>query len=293
MQTYRAAAALAPAKGDPIEAALSLRGKGRLEEALAALSGAEEFSQDVCVLRGDLQRELGRIQDAVSSYSTVIAFESGNVYARYNLALCLRRLKRWEAAAEAFRKLLAYDSHRDSARIGLGDCLLHLNRLEEALACFDACWSEGAQTRALFGKAVALQMLGRLEEAESAYERLLTLDPKMEEAFSNLIALSMKRLDLVRVHRYALRLLELCPESPVALQGLVAAAVERFEYESAAGYWARLARQRTNDRSRPEEDLKEGIDYHLSADMADRLHRMGRDGSGPERRAWDRATGGQ
>jgi tetratricopeptide (TPR) repeat protein len=132
------------------------------------------------------------------------------------------------------------DPHRDEVRLGLGACLLHLNRPEEALANFDRCWSDAARLRVLFGKAVALQLLGRHHEAEGAYQRLLASDPKSEEALSNLIALCMEAHDLENARRYSLRLLELFPESHTALQGLAAVALENREYEAAFKYCSRI-----------------------------------------------------
>jgi tetratricopeptide (TPR) repeat protein len=262
-----------------IDSALMLRAQGRPEEALRLLYGPGEFSRDLYNLRGDLQLELGQIQEAVGSYSTVISFEADNTYAYDNLALCLRKLKHWKAAAEVFRKLLSYDSHRDQARIGLADCLLHLNRPEEALACFDMCWSEAAQVPALFGKAVALQLLCRFDEAEAIYERLLELDPKAEEAFSNLIAMGIEVFDLVRVQRYSLRLLELCPQSKIALQGLTVVAVERLEYENAGHYFARLiALEHDGILSNDESGGDNGgtTEYVLSPEVLERLNQTRR-----------------
>ena len=224
---------------DQIREALALRAKGRLAEALDALSGSGGFSQDLYVLRGDLQLEMGEVQKALESYSTVVAFQNDNVYAHRHLAECLCRLKSWSAAADAYRKLLELDP-LDYVRIGLGDCLLHLNRAEEALQCFDQCWSEGSRVQALFGKAVALQLLRRFDEAEAAYERLVALEPKSEEAFSNLVAMSVEASDPVRVFRYSRRLLELCPDSLVALQGLTMVAVERGDYDDAAIHFNRV-----------------------------------------------------
>ncbi len=96
---------------------------------------------------------------------------------------------------------------------------MRLKRFEAALTCFDECWSEGSRRRALFGKAVALQLLRRLDEAEKLYERLLTIDPAAEEALSNLIAMSMEVFELARVQKYSQRLLEINSHSTVALQG--------------------------------------------------------------------------
>lgn len=260
-----------------VEAALALRLKGRFDEALQLLSQPGAFSPDVCTLRGDLHFEVGRLHDAVRNYSTVLAFAGDNVYVQHQFALCLRGLEQWEAAADAFRKLLSYDSHRDNARIGLGECLLRLGRTEEALSCFDACWSESAQAPALFGKAVALQLLRRFEDAESAYERFLAHDPRSEEALSNLVALSVERFDLARVHRYALALLELSPHSRVALQGLTLAALEHGEYDTAARHFAHLARHSWPDDLSQEGTSGRVIRYELPPEASGHLHRIWRD----------------
>lgn len=223
-----------------VQAAIRLRAESRLAEALELLSAPGAYAQDVYTLRGDLQRELGQLHEAVGSYSTVIALDPQNVYAHQNLAGCLRKLHRWSAAADALRKILEGDSYSDGARIALGECLLQLKRPEDALACFEACWSEAARASALFGKAVALQLLGRFEESESLYLRFLELHPQAEEALRNLLALSMELFDLARAERYAKQLLKSDSRSGAALQALTVVAFERRSYESAAAYYRRL-----------------------------------------------------
>src|SRR5262245_24619710 len=92
-----------------IETALSLRAQGRHRDALSLLSDPRHASQDVCVLRGDIHQELSQFELAIESYSKAVAKEPGNVYARLNLALCLRKLNRWAQAAGAFQALLDCD----------------------------------------------------------------------------------------------------------------------------------------------------------------------------------------
>jgi tetratricopeptide (TPR) repeat protein len=245
------------------EAALRLRAEGRVAEALELLSVPGDYAQDVYTLRGDLQFELGQLHEAVGSYSTVIALDPENKYAHQNLAGCLAKLGRRGAAADAFRKILERDSYSDAARIGLGECLLHLNQPQDALACFEACWSEAALLPALFGKAVALQLVRRLDEAEALYLRFLELHPESEEAPGNLIALSMEVFDLACVERYADHLVRRHPQSVIGLQALTLVAFERRSYESAAEYYGRLL------QAIPEEKLFEGgkddvFEYRLS-----------------------------
>jgi tetratricopeptide (TPR) repeat protein len=161
-------------------------------------------------------------------------------HAQYRLGAGLHQMGRWDEASQAFQKLLEQDPHCDEARLGLGACLLNLNRREEALAHFDRCWSNAARPQALFGKAVVLQMLGRLHDAEIAYQRVLALDSKSEETLSNLIALYMEAHDLENARQYSMRLLEISPESLTALQALAAIALEDRQYDSAVRYCSRI-----------------------------------------------------
>jgi len=236
-------AAVAKPIGSQVEAALALRSDGRLQEALDMLATPGEYTSDIYTVRGEIQFALGRFQEAAGSYFTVVASEPDNIFALYHLAICLHHLSRWGEAAQTFQKVLDSDPHRDSARLGLGACLLHLNHLEEALANFDRCWSDASRWRASFGKAVALHLLGRWDEAEAAYQRLLVSDPKSEEVLSNLISLSIEAHDLEATRRYSMQLLEISPSSTIALQGLAAVALEHQEYEAAVRYCGRVVEQ--------------------------------------------------
>ena len=259
---------------DRVEAARALHANGRTQEALDLLSGPGDFSQDVYTLRGDFQLQLGQLHEALGSYSTVIAFERRNVYALQRLGVCLCRLERWELAAETFRRLLSHDTYSDQAHIGLGNCLLHLKKPEEALSCFEACWSESARLPALFGKAVALQALRRFDEAAVLYERVLELQPASEEALGNLIAMGVEIFDLSRVHRDALRLVGLSPQSRVALQALTLVAFVRRDYETACGYFADLQKNTPEGKSSTADEGGDEIFFRLSGDEVERLSKF-------------------
>ena len=255
---------------DPLQAALALRAQGRPQEALHALSISEKLSTDACILRGDLRFELGQIKQAAETFLAVTEEDPDHVYAQGQLGQCLYRLKLWEAAAHAFEVVLQFDPHRDEVRLQLADCFLRLKRFEAALACFDECWSEGSRRRALFGKAVALQLLRRLDEAEKLYERLLTIDPEAEEALSNLIAMSMEVFELARVQAYSQRLLDINSRSTVALQGLALAAIERLDYTAAARYFHR-ALELDPEIMHPPNGPSDAVEYRISRKIFDSL----------------------
>jgi tetratricopeptide (TPR) repeat protein len=264
---------------DPVRAALEMRARGHQREALDLLSSAGEFSPDLYILRGDLQMELGLFKEAAGSYFTVTTSDPDNVYAQCNLGLSLYRLERWEPAAEAFQAVLKFDPHRDEVRLDLGDCLLQLRRFEEALSCFDQCWSDAARKRALFGRAVSLQQLRRLDEAEANYERLLTLDPQAGEALANLIAISLDVFDLGRVRKYAQRLLALDLRSSAALKGLALTALEEFDYGRAATYFFSAAELEPELLQPPPAGRGKGqraVEYRISRADFERLSEAGR-----------------
>ncbi len=230
---------LKPGVQPQIDAALSLRASGRMEEALRALANPNEYNPYLYTIRGEIEFALGRFADAALSYFAVVHSEPDNADAHYNLALCLQRSDRWDASCQAFERALSLDPSRDAARLGLAASLLYLNRLDEALASFEQC-SDALKGPASFGKAVALQLLQRFGEAENAYQALLASDPNSEEALSNLIALGIESEDLDRVRDYSQRLLKVSPQSAAALQGLATVALERQDHHAAARYCDRI-----------------------------------------------------
>ena len=119
------------------------------------------------------------------------------------------------------RRPLNLDPKRWQAQAGRGMCLLHLGKAEEALACFDRALQETPnQDRSLFGKAVALHQLGRLDEASEIYRKLLPGNANSPELLGNMIAIASTRKDDNRAKELSERLLKIRPQSRHALEGL-------------------------------------------------------------------------
>lgn len=154
--------------------------------------------------------------------------------------------------------------------IATGERLLCLGRFEEALDCFDAHLSQADDLQALFGRAVAQQMLGWFHQAEQDYAQVLSVEPNHEEALSNLIAMSVELFDLDRLEHYSRWLLDVNGKSAPALQGLAVVALERRDYDAAAHYFSYIV-----PANGPEGDA---IEYRVSREIADRL-RSGANGA--------------
>ena len=120
-------------------------------------------------------------------------------------------------------------------------------------------------------------MLRRFDEAEIAYERVLALDGKAEEALANLIAMSMEVFDLERVLRYSRRLVEINPRSVPGLQGLTLVAVERGDMETAARHFSTLAEHAPESvrpslgSSKDSDTSDEIIEYRLNRKAIDQF----------------------
>src|ERR1700736_1160026 len=233
-----------PVKSEALVQALALNAEGKTEEALAAIEGAleqGENSPDLQWTKAHLQFELGRYSEALAGYQEVLASTPGHKSAGFNVAVCLEKLGRFQEASGAFHAAAASDSNLWQAELGLGVCLLHLQKPDEALAAFERCLAEQAgNEQARFGQAVALQSLGRLTEAAEIYRDLLPSGKNNQELLANLIALSLAVRDEAGAREYSEALLRLRPQARAGLEGLVASALARADYKTAAQHGAKL-----------------------------------------------------
>jgi tetratricopeptide (TPR) repeat protein len=103
-----------------------------------------------------------------------------------------------EAAVEAYQACVSRHAH-SGARANLGR-LLHLQgRISEALSLYQA--GDQANADLLYNQAVALEDLGRAEEAIATYARVVALDRDYADAHHNIARLLQQAGD----HRRALR----------------------------------------------------------------------------------------
>src|SRR5262249_10230156 len=129
------------------------------------------------------------------------------------------------------------------AILGLGMCQLHMDHPEEALSSFDECLkTKPNYDNALYGKAVALQLLGQRDEAFDIYVKLLATHAANVELLTNLIGLSIERGEDAKVREYSEKLLRVRPGARAALEGLTAAAIARGDFKTAAQHGAQLVK---------------------------------------------------
>jgi tetratricopeptide (TPR) repeat protein len=242
--TFMPESNLSNAHAKALAKAVSLHLEGKAKEALKELDnvvngGAD--SPEVHSARGHLQYELEFYDEAVQSYSRLLALDSRHQNGNFNLAVCLEKLGRWEHAAQQFEKALDADPQRLEAWLGLGICRLHSEKAEQALDAFERCLTRDPDHEtARFGKAVALQYLWRFDESAELYRGILEKNPNSEESLVNLITIGMARKDEKMIRDYSERLLVIRPFSQAALEGLATCAFSANDYEAAARCCAKL-----------------------------------------------------
>jgi tetratricopeptide (TPR) repeat protein len=241
-----------PAASSGLATAVAFATEGKLDEAVRELEAALQRGENPSEVQsglGHLRFEQQKWSEAQGHYAKVAEQEPKHQTAHYNLGLCLERRSKFEDAAKEFEAALAIDPKRWQAQVGRGLCLLRLNRPEAALPCWDAAQSElraskkpQRQDDILFGKAVTLHQLGRLDEAAELYQKLLQLNPNSIDLLSNMTALAGTRKEEARAKEMAERLLKIQPDSRVALECLASVTLSRGDFSAAAQVCSHLVK---------------------------------------------------
>jgi len=206
--------------------ALHLRGdrEGALKELDQALQDGASTAE-LHAARGHLQLELQRFEEAALSYAKVLETQPADPKICFNLGLCLQNRAKHIEALEQFEKALASAPGWVEARLSIGISTLHLKRYPEAIEILDECLRLQPDCEAaLFGKAVALQLLGKFDDSRAVYERILEWNSASEESLLNMISLGLQQKDYELLRKRSQQLLDLRPGHPVAMEGLAAAA---------------------------------------------------------------------
>jgi len=157
--------------------------RGQLHEALETFERALEIApEDIPVLlrRGEVLAELERYPAALATFERVLALQPGLAAGHSGRARILVTLGRAAEGLEAAERALALEPGRAEALRQRGLALRDLNRPLEALEAFRAvgCGSTpGERSDNLADIGLALEALGRLDDALATYEEALEAAP--------------------------------------------------------------------------------------------------------------------
>ncbi|MBZ5620285.1 MAG: tetratricopeptide repeat protein [Acidobacteriia bacterium] len=165
---------------------LSLMALGREDEAEVSFERAIAIdkSPESYNNLGNLWKNQGRLDDAISAYRNALAEAPDYANAHYNLGNAHRDKRELEEAAECFRRAVNTDPEHANALVGLGQILQALGRTKEAVPFLEravALLPDNAEVHC--DLADALQTLGQLEGATARYRKSLECNPKLSRAW--------------------------------------------------------------------------------------------------------------
>jgi tetratricopeptide (TPR) repeat protein len=132
---------------------------------------------------GHVLLELGRKEEALAAFEKAAALDSRWSTAQYNLGLAYAKLGLFNKAEQCWRTALSLAPDDPQIHSSLSRLALEQGKLEEGLASADtALEKDPAFIMARYNRALALQALGRHEDAIVAYQRVLALQGVPQEA---------------------------------------------------------------------------------------------------------------
>ena len=132
---------------------------------------------------GDLERKLGRFEEATDAFKKALELDPSLLEVRYGLIrLMIQRGQTGEATTE-LRRLIAVDPRDARAREMLGDTLLDLGDARGAAGAYQSAVENGGERAPVLMKLAKLQLqqLEQVGPAVKSLRRAIKLDPKLAE----------------------------------------------------------------------------------------------------------------
>ena len=146
--------------------------------------------------RGNILKELNRLDDALVSLNQAISLEPNYAEAYNNKGNVLQDLHRYEAALDLYDRAIALQPNYAEAYSNKGNALHGLKQYEEALICHDHAISLQPNYAEAYGnKSNALYELRLYDQAAISCEQALSLKPDADWLLGNLVYLQLKRGD--------------------------------------------------------------------------------------------------
>jgi len=169
-----------------------------------------EFQALVWALRGHLEGEAGKHEQAVQAYREAIRLKPDLADAWYNLGIAYRKVGQYQQAVQAYREAIRLRPDDAEAWNNLGIAYDQLGQLQEAIRAYrEAIRLKPDLADAWHNLGIAYLALGQPQEAVRAYREAVRLMPDLPDAWNNL-GIACRRLgqydDAVQAYREAIRL---------------------------------------------------------------------------------------
>ncbi len=164
-------------------------------EALTAFEQAFEFTKNdeqralLLAYRGDAQRELGRLQQAIASYQRALKLSPDLAHAVGNLGLTQLGVGQPESALQLAERATQLEPHSAGVWMNLGTTLRALDRLDDAMESYGKAFELDPESAELACQIASVWLeVGDVAQAAQWCEKALELEPDRVEALCGLAA---------------------------------------------------------------------------------------------------------
>ncbi len=173
----------------------------RLDEALTSYDRAIELKSDYAEAysnRGNVLKELKRLDEALTSYDRAIELKRDYAEAYYNRGIVLQEFKQLDAAHTSYDRAIELKRDYADAYSNRGNVLKELKQLDAALTSYDrAIELKSDYAEAYYNRGIVLKELKQLDAALTSYDKAIEFKRDYADAYSNRgnVLKELKRLD--------------------------------------------------------------------------------------------------
>jgi tetratricopeptide (TPR) repeat protein len=204
------------------------------EQRLRLASARDPFNTSPWRVLGRLLESRGRLEEAEAAYKQGLEYtpDDASLHALY--AVMLARRAHPDAEAHLREAIRRESEFRSELYVSLGALLAEKGRLEEAHSAYDKVLdSNPSHPAARNNRAIALAQSGKIDEAKDDLSRLVEEQPRYGDAHNNLAVLLLRTGDPKGAEEHARATLTLMPTAVEAWDTLGAALLQQGRTEEA------------------------------------------------------------
>ena len=209
----------------------------KLQKAFEAFDYATVIKEDYTaahICKADILTELGKTEDAITSYKTALKYQEADSDIYCAIGECYLSLNEYVLALKHFKKANKIDPINIDVWLGFSEAYEQLNDIPSALYYIKKCVSfDKKDTYFLYRYGTIIEKMGYYEEAQSTFSNILEIEPDNDAAILSLSNIYYLQDDLLQAEKVISSFLVNKPEATTVRYRYVAYLIMLNKIESA------------------------------------------------------------